>query len=327
MKNTYPNKNFETKRVFQLLGLIFIFSLIFSNRQLRAQNAQPYGYNATWNYDYRLYDYRYGYMQIAYEKDTVVNGFNWQFFKITGFGRRNTSPTNVVEGPLNSSMMLHTRNDSVFRDNNGQPEFVFYRAAQVGYRWTIAPYDTSFNCHDSAIATVTAVGYDTINGFPFKYIEFSENQNPPYKYFTGNRYYVDFGMFTFNELYQPGFNMCTRKTQTLLSNHWLRCYTDADKNFNLTNNACDYYSQLSLAEQSLPRFEFFPNPSNGQLHLKSSFKMQTLRIVNYVGALVFESNLMGVESTQVELELPSGFYSIQVLFDNGSWHNDKLVVQ
>jgi hypothetical protein len=327
MRTSTPLKDLETIKKLPFLSIVFTLAFFWFNQSSQAQNTQPYGYNATWNYDYRLYDYRYGYMQIAYEKDTLINGLNWQFFKITGFGRLRTSPTNIVENPLNSSMMLHTRNDSVFREKNGQPEFVFYREAQVGYRWTIAPYDTSFNCMDSAIATVTAVGFDTINGHPFKYIEFSENQNPPSKYFSGNRYYVDFGMFTFNELYQPGFNMCHRKTQTLLSMHWLRCFDDGTKNFNLTNNACDYYSQLSTNDYGVPQLEVFPNPSNGYLNIKGSLKMQAIRIVNAAGTAVFEQDLPSVEAHQFQHNFPAGFYTIQIMLDNGHWHFEKLVVQ
>ena len=70
----------------------------------------------------------------------------------------------------------------------------------------------------------------------------------------------------------------------------------------------------------------YPNPNNGTMHISSMIPFEMVRIFDYAGTLVFESNVNKTDFTIENHLLASGIYFVEVSSINGV-HRQRISVQ
>jgi len=298
----------------------------------KMQAQQVFGKNATWTFEFYEFGF-FGYKTVAYEKDTLMQGLEWQKFQITGLNL--VSGPNPPTGPNIAvplgTMYLHTRNDSIFWvDHNNQIQLLFDLNAQIGDSWNFAAYDTSFNCTDSSIATVVQIAYDTLQGQPFKYMEIENRKNAAgfenSTFILPEKIYFDFGFLSSQNILKANSNMCSNNLT--VASHQLRCFTQGALSLNLTNRACDHWSFVGLEEQALTKpLKVYPNPSNGIIKIDLPALSKNIQVFNSIGQLFINKEIRGLESLELDLGARAGLYLIVVELTEGSSLHSKVLLR
>lgn len=97
----------------------------------------------------------------------------------------------------------------------------------------------------------------------------------------------------------------------------------------LSNGDGEHQTDLSASKTNdvfLESVNIFPNPSDGIINVTSLFPFQMLKILDYKGSVVYESN---VHQTRLVLDnelFASGIYIVEVYFKN-SVRREKIVIQ
>jgi hypothetical protein len=300
-------------------------------------HSTPFGKDATWHYTF--YDYGFtGYISLTYTSDTLINGLLWQQFQRGGIRHIQTGPdpyNDVMQWPIGGYFYLHSRNDSVFRmlpDSSAQLLYDFN--AKVGDSWQFDVLDTTWGCKDMPIATVTNIGYDTIQGYPLKFWEVIMPQDSMITVFGDTVYscsassclptkvYKDFGSSSFIELFEPDPNACMLlKTATTQNWYQMRCFSSPTMNLNFTNQACDYWSLIGIDEQEVNKLKIYPNPSNGFVFIDTEKEISTVDVYDVTGRKI----VAFANSQNIELPQQSGLYFLHITLANGGVLVEKVV--
>lgn len=275
---------------------------------LFATAQQPFGKYATWTFYWEEIELS-GITTLTYEKDSVYLGENWQVLKWKG--RR---------------ILVQTTNGIIYYVLEGQKAVLYNMNATVGQSYYYAKQDTTFGCYTHPKATVTAVGYDTVNGFPMKYHVLKDemdtiliNGTPRYQVTSGytmqgkiyDRVGYWPGIFT---LIEPEINACNGvifgKTSYVYT-YRLRCYSDADVFMNFSNKNCWY--GLGNADLSTSSIKIYPNPSAGFVFIDTENEVVKTEIFNTAG------QKLSVYQNEKTLALPlaHGLYFLHITFKNG----------
>lgn len=311
-----------------LLGLCLIS--FFSSAQ------QAFGENATWYFDYFQFG-AYGYKKVSHVGDTNMHGLNWLKFSITGATtiRTGPGPNDLVQDTAQSwgYTYLATKNDSVFRLLNGSPYLLFRLNPNVGDTWQYAPIDTSAGCLDTPTATVVALGTEMIKGRPVDYIDISQPMDSVYygstvnyqassAVYLPNRIYPDFGFMSSVSLFEANPNLCDGSSfkAATLGQHSLRCFIDDNMSLNRTNRDCDYFSKIGLEELETVKVKVYPQPSSGLINIESESRLESVEIRDLKG----RSLRSYAPSKQIQLDLGPGLYLLEIRFENGRTHIQKV---
>lgn len=321
--------------------LLFSSLLLAVTLSLSAQD--PFGKYATWHFTYSEFGY-YGLKVVSYSKDTVINGMTWQKLDVSGISQIKTGPnwddisqdTNARFEPI----LVATRNDSIFRmDDNQSPVLLYDFSGNVGDTWQYGQVDTTFGCQDTPIATITAKGTTTIDGYVLEYVDVTypmdtlEYQgskhygNSSYSYMS-NRIYRTFGERNFNGLFAPKVTTCDG-TSFQLASEQMRCYQNMDVFINWTSDDCDAWSLLSTAENEVEPIVLYPNPSNGivQLQFNSTNVNMRIELVDMSGRIARIDYTLNENPYTLQIE-NSGLYTLNVYNANGQLvASEKVIVQ
>lgn len=85
-------------------------------------------------------------------------------------------------------------------------------------------------------------------------------------------------------------------------------------------------ANLNQPELVLEKVTIYPNPNNGTMHINSRTPFEMVRIFDYAGTLVFESNVNKTDFTIENHLLASGIYFVEVSSINGV-HRQRISVQ
>jgi hypothetical protein len=298
-----------------------------------SQAQQAFGENATWHYDWHAFG-PVGYQEVKHVGDTNMHGMTWLKFSITGASKLRTGPgpNDFVQDTARDWGFTYvaTRNDSVFRLLNGSPYLLFRLNPNVGDSWQFAPLDTTAACMDTPIATVEAVGTEIINGSTVDYIDISMpmdsvyygstvNYQPSCGVYLPNRIYPAFGFLRAVSLFEAIPNLCDGSSFSLAS-HSLRCFQNQQISFNRTNRDCDYFSKIGLEELEVHTVKVYPQPSTGEIQIKSETPIVSLEIRDLKGR-----SIQSFAPTQsLKLDLKPGLYLLEIRFENGSSYMHKI---
>ena len=299
----------------------------------------PFGYHATWYYEFSEFGFE-GYKKITHVGDTTMLGFDWLTFVVTGLNQISTGPgpNDLIQIPNATfgSIYLATRNDSVFRLLNDSTPYLLYDfSAQVGDSWQFAPLDTSFGCDSVPKATVLAIGYDTIAGQVVKYWDVANVMDsvsygggpPSYQCFSArcmhNRIYRNFGSGFYTILFEAEPNLCNGAViKTMWMNYnYMRCFGDDSLNIQLTTKACDYWSLIGIEENQRVAFEVFPNPTNAAVSIRSAQEIERVEVYSMLGQKLVEIS----DTKAIGLPEPSGIYVLVIHFKNGQNAIERVV--
>lgn len=299
---------------------------------------QPFGYHATWYFSFSEFGYN-GFKKVEHIGDTVMHNMTWLKFSVTGTSEIQTGPnqSSIDSNSTWDNIYFATRNDSVFRMNNGQPDLLFDFSAGNGDSWQFITADTAFSCADSSVATVQAIRTKTFGSTQLSYYSIRNPMDsiniggtiyyqPSSAFTLDSMIFQSVGCLSYSQLFSPFPNTCNG-TSFQAARHSLRCYTDDNISINRSNQACDYWSGLSLTENSNTRFTVFPNPSNGTLHiLNSSNESGRLQIFDHVGRLHQEHEIRDRQELTISLPLP-GLYFVHFTTYNGEHSTEKIIIQ
>jgi hypothetical protein len=273
----------------------------------------PFGYHATWIFEYDEAGFQ-GVDSLYHEKDTVYLGETWQYLKrgANGLGR----------------MYVQTKNDTVYYLDNGQKLMLYDFSAGVGDSWEFAYNDTASGCPDSNLATVKAVGFDTVSGtaLPYQIVEDVMDtiylSSPRYQvssaFSLGGMIYNRIGKFNFGSLY-PVANPCNGIIIDYFF-YTFRCYHDDDISVNFTAHDCKTGIGLNEVKQHLS-VKIYPNPSNGFVFIDTESSIANVEVYNVSGQKLRSYQ---TEKT-IELPQPAGLYFLHITFENGGVRVEKVV--
>ncbi|MBK6834785.1 MAG: T9SS type A sorting domain-containing protein [Bacteroidetes bacterium] len=72
--------------------------------------------------------------------------------------------------------------------------------------------------------------------------------------------------------------------------------------------------------------EIFPNPSNGNISIKSSKSISKIEIKSIAGQIVYEENSLNLVEKTFSLNLAKGIYFVVSTNSNGLCYFEKLVI-
>lgn len=317
--------------------IYFIFLVFQLPLMLLAQ--QPFGKNATWTMSYSEAGY-YGFRQITYSHDTIINGEAWQKFAESGVSeiRTGPGPNDISQGKYSGATFQYlflTRNDSVFRmEPDGTSYLLYDYSAGVGDKWQFANWDTSASCLDTPMVTVVAIGYDTVKGEVLKYWDLQDEMDTIDGQYVcssgacmGGRLYERLGMTFSGSYFRPVPNLCNGGSFQLFQ-YGFRCYEDDNLSVIHFNN-CEQWAWLDVEESTLnSEFKIYPNPNETEyLNIESLNEFDEIVVTNISGQVVLESRIPSALKAKVFLEIEAGLYFIQLKNKGKPRGLQKLVVQ
>ncbi|MEM9983949.1 MAG: Calx-beta domain-containing protein, partial [Bacteroidota bacterium] len=80
----------------------------------------------------------------------------------------------------------------------------------------------------------------------------------------------------------------------------------------------------NLPSLSTQAIQMFPNPTQGQLELRSDFRMETVTVYNLIGKQVMNASPQADQASLNVENLPAGIYTVKVETPEGTW-NSKLI--
>jgi hypothetical protein len=296
------------------LLLLLLFGPLFALAQ------QPFGYHATWYFEYNEAGFQ-GIDSLYHAKDTVYKGDTWQFFE---------------RGAAGFTYMFQTKNDSVFYLLNDEKRLMYDFNATAGDAWQFAEWDSTFSCVDTPTATVVAIGYDTINGNALKYwlVKDVMDSIPAYN----NQYMCSSGYCVGGKIYEhigrwflpthwfapitPEIGLCNGvvfKTNSVFT-YSLRCYKDDNNYIQFTNKGCTWWSGPGVKEDNLTELILFPNPTTGELNIQTEKEIISIMVYDMLGrSYTYESG------TSILLPDSKGVYFVQVIFKGGVTETQKII--
>ncbi len=132
---------------------------------------------------------------------------------------------------------------------------------------------------------------------------------------TTNYLFTDFGV-------QNGITYCYRlRLDTLDFN--------ANCHFNRYSDTTCVHFTLSIEGHTSPSFYLYPNPSNGKVIISSSNIINSIKIYNTIGEIIYKSsgypNISGQFLIDIS-DIPNGIYSIAINSGNNLYYQ-KLIKQ
>ena len=93
---------------------------------------------------------------------------------------------------------------------------------------------------------------------------------------------------------------------------------------------CNFINTVGLDELEAESIvTVFPNPSNGSFYigLNQNSNQKSIRVINELGVLVFEKNLLGDELNYINLNQPAGVYFFELIDENAHRTVHRIVIQ
>jgi len=264
--------------------LIISTILLFAVFAGKAQN-EIYK-TAQWRYYLKSYDFKEDwFVEMTYNKDTVLYGETWQQFKVF---RKIEDWGGATPIYYNKTLYTHIQwnGNKVYYlpANNTNKYLLLDFDAQPGDSWEFAPYaPVTSSCPDTNMFYVDSVGTDQINGKPVNWIKGHHNPNSSILIDT-LKIYQNIGLQT--NLFAPLFNgSCVSD----VIGQRLVCYQDTFiGTYTLEPILCNKYEVLSLEDYEQTDLEIFPNPSSGRVTLKfGNSEINTIDIYNSLGRKIF----------------------------------------
>ncbi len=293
---------------------------------------QPFGYHATWHFDYYANGYR-GFKKISHVSDTTMLGLNWLKFEVTGVSeiRTGPNPNDIIQTKdvKFDPLYLATKNDSVFRLLKDSTAYLLYDfSAGLGDKWQFAPHDTSLSCDSLPIAKVLKMGVEVYGADSVSYIEVSQSLDASQFYHAASKVMPDkvyrkFGPMNSTLLFEVILNSCDSNTIIdYFSSYSLRCFTDDEVSINFTNQACDAWNYISLDELAAKEFKVYPNPANEVVSIFSEEEIVSVMVYDLSGQKINEV-VRNFESIQLP-EKP-GLYMLVATFKDGGKATSKVM--
>ncbi len=123
-----------------------------------------------------------------------------------------------------------------------------------------------------------------------------------------------------DSLFHPLLNESDSVLQNICSPNYLFSISDAGF---CTNSVGNNYVKLIDNKSAL---EIFPNPSNGNISIKSSKSISKIEIKSIAGQIVYEENSLNLVEKTFSLNLAKGIYFVVSTNSNGLCYFEKLVI-
>ncbi len=283
-----------------LKPLFFLaFALLFF--VLKAQEFAPIG--ATWHYSYSYFGAE-GYLNLQVTGDTSINGN--KYHKIDKHYWYYYYPTASYSDYSGKPIFVRSSNDSVFAYQIDKDILLYRFNVQVGDSWPTRGEMEQITCPELSTITVTAVGYESINGRSVKYIETSFTENQSWRYYER----INQVMGPLDYLFATPRWSCNSDPDEASG---LRCYSD---NFlgsvKLSNGPCDYITGINNNDGPTS-IGVFPNPSSDIVNITGDVK--EIQVFTTEGKLILTENT-GANQLDISF-LPSGTYILSMKMGTG----------
>jgi hypothetical protein len=272
--------------------------IIFQIAQTFGQNFAPIG--AEWYYSSSAggaaptaSEYYY----LIVEKDTMINDLNLRKIKRTYCSYQGDS---VEVSPY----LIHESGDTVLlydQENKRLYKLFIFNASQGDTLVLDVPYKTN-----STEDSIYRVVIDTIITEIYDGIELSKyvlEQLDDFGWFSGfylekvggYEWFLPLGQVIIPEVDGP-----------------IRCYHDNEININFTSKDCDYRIVNSINNFLSDKFEIYPNPTSGIVHIKTDLKIDNIEVVDNSGHFILQTEGAILDFSSFK----SGTYLVRI-------HSDK----
>lgn len=301
----FKSEKMKKNKTFILLAVL----LLGSFKTTFAQTWCPAG--AKWTYSYTNGG-EYGYVELLYTGDTVINSINCKKLKKTQYAKGYISSTVGVYNL--GSEITYEQNGVVYIRTSNNFDTLYNFNALIGDRWDMIR--VSPNCDVSSNITVLDTGTIMINSIPLKFL--AVNLHIASNLMSVSDYQdtiVETIGFTGSYFFPADY--CNAP----LDGHEggsFRCYSD--NNFNTYKphypGACDSITEISeIKKEAL--INTYPNPALDYITInidKMFGEVNRLELYNSFGQLV----LLPTQLLNIDIkELPKGLYFIKVANSRG----------
>ena len=286
---------------------------------------EPFGKNAEWylSFDGLQHGEGQGYAHIYYDKDSIINGIEYQemifFLKIIIRTGPNPEDLAFLSNGVVRKFFYRTENNKVYYHNFDLTDeiLMFDFNAQVGD--TVYFRDTLLNsaveCTQRPGYVVTGVGTEMIDGTPMPYWDI-DSIFWGGEFLDGNRIYKDMGVL--HTLGTTRVHNCN-PIYSHLNFFSTRCFTNDSIHFQTSwwNRDCDYFPFTISVEshEHEDSFVIYPNPAEDILRLKMSDQIEPtfLEITDLQGRQVCHQTMEVSRDTHISVgHLRSGMYVLRV---------------
>ena len=113
------------------------------------------------------------------------------------------------------------------------------------------------------------------------------------------------------------FHLVNGRMQSFIDTDNYEAQTWTEQVSGMDTENSDDSANLNQPELFFEKVTIYPNPNNGTMHISSKIPYNKVKIFDYAGALVFESNVHETDFTVENLSIVSGIYFVEVHSING----------
>ena len=275
---------------------------------------------ATWHYDWSgilpAFD------KIEYIGDTVIQKKTCQTLQVSSYMFAPLEQGGELLNTDISKRYTYSNGDTVFYLVNDNFHILYNFGAQVGDSWELGIDTNEFLCGRSFVE-VTSIGSTEINGQMHDYIQVTTAPNSSVG-FEG-KIYKRFGVI--GDYLFPTPRSCDPDIIVDFAMYNFTCFQDDSfPLYNTTDKECGYLLSVGIPKLDTADgiVSVYPKPASNILMinvLKQNYTLRNIEIRDMQGRLLKNINQPEIDI----LDLPKGFYLLQIEFGNGRRIVEKFI--
>ncbi len=267
---------------------------------------------ATWTYEAGMF--LAGYNRMSYAGDTLIDGYSSQIIDRTSAIQYPQPPPGGWSQPYHEytpvAVITRLEDDVVYIRGGNEWDTLYWFGALPGNSWSMA------HVNDTSCARfiVTAIGTDTIDGIPLRWLDFESSP----------RLYERIGSVWDMFMYCPNW--------IIDGPMGIRCYSDDQINatFSVSSDqyGCDWL--MTVPQVDPTQIALYPNPGNDHFIL-SGVEGQlpaghhSLFIFDQLGRSVIEMDRISDQDVIGTASLPPGIYTVLITDRNGRMFHQRWI--
>jgi hypothetical protein len=298
--------------------ILLLITLLSTIHITRAQQWCEKG--AKWTYSYTGFSTQ-GYVECAYEKDTVINSKNCNKITVLNvIGYYSFSPTPLsIDTFYSKSHYTFSRNDTVYFWQDSAFVAVYYWGAALGDTLQIKQ---KAYCDNSDIKTVVdSIGFLQINNYSLRFYRTQtviSNQTP---FYSPEKVFIVERLGATSEFLLPYYHCITDPAY-----NFLRCYEDDSLGLYMSGSTCKFQFTDIVAPASDIEILVHPNPTKGNVTLTTQgLAADTYMVFDLTGRVVLSGAITGSTQTVDVSTLSKGVYLLKVSDKGNAVRNGKLM--
>lgn len=243
------------------------------------------GQQTNWTYNQPVWHYAYtnvaesGYIKLSDCGDTILQGKTCMKLNATKHSFFITGPNGGMfetQAPYISGI-IYKSNDTLYHWNNNHFNILYVFNPVVNQQWIVFDNAPFFNCNDSSLVQVVAMGTELLDNNQFDYFQLAT--------IVGSSVGIDSKVYNtigpLGAYFFPTARNCDSTIIPEFDQIHLICFEDDSIAVNPSNDFCEWH--LGMNDNQFEKLNYFPNPTSGELILSAKPVIGEFTIMDLFG--------------------------------------------